>query len=103
MRRSIGGVASLAIEKVTGAASANVDTIVLPQAEIEDFGAAVIERNSLTPSDLGQLLIGKWRRHRYVFMDGQDRIAKKSHSGGKGIGRQHQCLCLDGISAGGMK
>ena len=57
MGGSIAVFANPAIEKVAGAASADVDAIILRQAEIEDFGAAVIEWNSLTPSDLGQLLL----------------------------------------------
>jgi hypothetical protein len=80
MGGSVAGIANSAIEKVAGAASADVDAIVLCQAEIEDFGAAVIEWNSLTPSDLGQLLLTEGLGHRYIFMDGHKRVTEESQS-----------------------
>ena len=80
MRSSVAGIANPAIEKVAGAASTNVDTSVFGQAEIEDFGAAVIERDSLAPSDLGQLLLAEGLRHCHVFMDGYNRVSEESQS-----------------------
>ena len=80
MGNCIAGIANPAIEKVAGTASANVDTIVFGQAEIEDFGAAVIERDSLAPSDLGQLLLAKGLRHCHVFVDGHNRVSEESQS-----------------------
>ncbi|HEY1576664.1 MAG TPA: hypothetical protein VGF82_06275 [Terracidiphilus sp.] len=60
MEGSLAHFASPAIKKVAGSASADVDAIILRQAEIEDFGAAVIEGDWFTPSDLGQLSLKGW-------------------------------------------
>jgi hypothetical protein len=57
-----------------------VDTIVLGQAEIEDFGAAVIERDSHAPSDFGQLLLAEGLRNCHVFVDRHNRISEESQS-----------------------
>jgi hypothetical protein len=70
MRRRDAGIACTAVEKVIGSASADVQAMVSGQAEIEDVGAAVIERNPLAPTDLGQLLFREWLRHGYVFVYG---------------------------------
>ena len=80
MGSSIAIFANSAIEKVAWAATADVDPIILRQAEIKDFGAAVIEWNSLAPSDLGQLLHTEGLGHRYIFMDGHKRVSEKSQS-----------------------
>ena len=68
----VAGTTDAVIERVAGTASANVDAIVLGQAEIEDFGAGVIERNSLAPSDFGQLLLAEGLRYCHVFVDGNN-------------------------------
>src|SRR5271154_5444420 len=47
MRRGIARLSHPIIEEIAGASTADVDAIVLGQAEIENFLAAVVERNSL--------------------------------------------------------
>src|SRR5208283_846769 len=76
----VAGISKPAIEKVAGTASANVDATVFGQAEIEDFGAAVIERDSHAPSDLGQLLLAEGLRHCHVFVDRHNRVSEESQS-----------------------
>ena len=80
MGSCIAGICNPAIEKVAGTASADVDTIVLGQAEIEDFGAAVIERNSHAPSDLSQLLRAEGLCDCHVFVDRHNRISEEPQS-----------------------
>src|SRR5277367_5152645 len=103
MGGGVARIASPAVEKIARSASSNVDAVVLGQAEIENFRAAVIERNALTTSDFSQLLVTERRRHCDIFVHGQNRIAEESQSRGKGIGRQDQRLCPDRMSVGGME
>ena len=72
MRGIAGGSAAAATEEVAGAATSDVDTIVPCQAQIIDFRAAVIERQSPPPSNLGQLLLAEGGSHGHVFGDGHN-------------------------------